>query len=166
MSKRAETATFERLAFESALKEHPGDETAALVFRDWLMEHGYTPIGARREVTRTVREELERRQVDRLMRWCSESIANDMLLRSLAMRRCNTMFLTAPEIVIRRGSSPPTWTREGGFWRDDRGYEYEDDPRGMLTVMSATWIPVSESVTVGAGWVLSILFPPSKQPRQ
>jgi len=166
MSKREQTATFERLAFESALREHPGDETAALAFRDWLQEHGYTPIGARREVTRIVREEVERRQVDRLMTWCGEAIANDMALRSLVMRRCNTAFQTAPEIIIARGSLPPTWAREGGFWRDEHGYEYDQESWMREPGIVANWIPVYERVTVGAGWALRILFPVSKQPRQ
>jgi len=82
------------------------------------------------------------------------------------MRRRNTMYLTAPEIVITRGSSPPTWTREGGFWRDEHGFEYSEVPVGFSGVWGAKWVPVVDKVFVSAGWALSILFPAFKQARQ
>jgi len=69
MSKRTETTNFERIALESSLREHPGEETARLAFTDWLIENGYSPNGARREAIRVVREAMEERQRERVEVW-------------------------------------------------------------------------------------------------
>jgi uncharacterized protein (TIGR02996 family) len=166
MNLHEQTATFERLAFESALREHPGDETAALVFRDWLQEHGYTPIGARREVTRIIRQETERRQVDRLSKWCRESIANDMALRSLITRWCDATFLAAPVLHVQPGTLAPTWSRTGGYWIAEDGRQFSETPNVLELGLVVKWVPFEYSVQFGAGWALQVLLPESKSRQQ
>jgi len=69
---------FEKLAFESTLREHPTDETAALAFTDWLCDHGYQLLGAKRMVSKIRREELDRRELSHIERL----FENDMQRRS------------------------------------------------------------------------------------
>ena len=60
---RVEVTVFERVAFESVLREHPADMNAAAAYRDWLQDQGYTPMGAKRIVLGVIREATEARTI-------------------------------------------------------------------------------------------------------
>lgn len=68
MSRQVQGLDFERYAFEASIHEHPGERTHQLAFCDWLVEAaGYSTIGAKRIVTRVVREAVEE--------WCRVRVA-------------------------------------------------------------------------------------------
>ena len=166
MARARVTEKFERLAFESALREHPGDQTAALAYTDWLCENGYKLLGAKCIVTKIVREETEKRQMERVAKLMATDPRAEQRIRECVLRRCNTRFLTDPRIRIIAGGLSPTWIREThtGTVRTTEGTIL---PANVNLLGDVTrFAPVMEVVTVGAAWVLNILEPPSKQPRR
>jgi len=156
---------FERYAFECAIRANPVCEASGLAFVDWLCEQGYTMIGARRILAKLRREVIEQRELDRLWQWIGSSIGNDQKARSIIMRRCNTHFLTVPEIQYVRGNLHPRWARVPGRFVALDGIEYGEGTHEISRTTEVRFVPTSETVTVGAGWVLRILFPPSKFPK-
>lgn len=155
MRLRESTATFERVAFESALRQHPGDTTAKAAFVDWLMERGYTPIGALREATRIVREEAERRQCERVATWVNADNFNRWRLIWLLMREFKGTFYTPPMLIILPGGGKPEFEQEHGDYTDDRGVEWIDDPKYEVEPEHTHYIPTTYIVRVGAGWIAS-----------
>jgi uncharacterized protein (TIGR02996 family) len=149
------TRTFERIAFEFALRLHPGDTTAKAAFTDWLIENGYTPIGARREATRVVREEVEKRQCQRVANWINAGRHNHSRVMWLLMKHFKATFYAEPQIIILPGGGQPEREQEGGDYEDDRGVQWMADPTYELDPEHTHYIPTAYIVRVGAGWIVS-----------
>jgi uncharacterized protein (TIGR02996 family) len=154
MSLKTSTANFERLAFEAAIKEHPGEQTHQVAFVDWLTDHGYTEIGARRHVTRMVREVVEARQVKQVEEIRRMGRAPWRQLRSRIVRRCMTTFLSIPTITIVPGGEPPSFTRQGGNYQDGNGYIWEHATSEWVGQRGIRYVPTQEKIKVGAAWCL------------
>jgi len=159
MTKEKQTALFERIAFEAQLREHPGDTVARDAFVDWLADNGYTIIGAKRVAYAVVRIETERRQLKRFCTWFNESSQHERMARRIVRGACSTRFQTQPTINYIAGSLPPTWIRDGDCYRDDHGYEWPGPQGNAPANVPCQWVPLTEVITVGAGWVLRALFP-------
>lgn len=157
--RKLDTMRFELLAFESALRAHPGDRLAADALRDCLMEHGYTRIGAGRIVQRTIREATELWYADRTREW----VANDPVFRQqlfVELRtRCPLRDGPDFEIVILKGSQPPIWVPlwpsgkavEMAHWPflEELSRKNADLPSGIDRVelrVGATWVRAQFSI--------------------
>jgi len=148
---------FERLAFESALREHPGERTAQLAFTDYLMEHGYTLMGAKRLTAIVIREEVEKRQLAEVLRKMSTEPRAEETIRRIVVHYCRQRFRTDPRIRVVGGSMRPTWTRSTFRAADGNGEASGPpgwEPGGQARTRYA---PVEETITVGAAWILSRL---------
>jgi len=160
--RKVEANAFEKLAFESALRAHPGDTTAAGVYRDWLQEQGYTAMHAGRIVTRTIREATELWMCDRTR----ELIAEDPVFRHKLFTelrgRCPLLEGPHFEIVIVPGPLPPTWVP---YWVT--GPECSEQTQDVLRRLAQ--LPDFElgsigrvELRVGATWVRSQFSVPRK----
>lgn len=151
------TVQFERIAFESALREHPGCVASKCAYVDWLCENGYQLAGAKRIAAKVIREEIERRQVEHVRCLIQMNFQMRRRVQYLAQRACNTVFLTTPEIIIIRGPLCPTWVRDGGYYRDLYGNQWETLNPTDVMALAARWVPLVEKITFGASWIVSKL---------
>ena len=154
MSKKGQTNRFERIAFESCLREHPGDANAANALRDWLMEEGYTPIGARRFVTQIIREMTELKQVEDVR----QRLRNDLVFCgqavSLLMRRSQMPALLVQNIVVERGAGMPAWFTADEPFTANTGEKYAVVDASDTTTVNVRYVVRGNCVRVGAVWLL------------
>ncbi len=156
MSLKSQTALFERIALESEIREHPGDTTAAAALTDWLIEHGYKPLGARREVIGIVREateELQRVRVERIVN--GDGVAA-MTMRHAIRREIRVRILTETRIEIVRGGQSPAIVGDVAYWRGINGERYNAAEHALLTEVQMYYQPGRERIVVGAAWVLNL----------
>lgn len=154
------TATFERFALTAAIREHPGDETAARALVDHLEEAGYTNMGARREVKRIVREATDE---------ALAVLVNRNLTRSPTYRRmvATEVYTTLPpgrdrqfSIVAVPGGAGPAWEPADCRWINADGSEWTEErsPHAYLDP-GVRWVPRVWVCKVGAAWIAQRVVP-------
>ncbi len=107
MAKVIDCEPFERLAFVSAIREHPGEKSTQLAYTDWLVERGYKPIGAKRIVTQLVREATDEWLAKRVQEWLNGDGVDSMTVRRY-VRECfsfHIMFVNGIEVAA--SGEPP-----------------------------------------------------------
>lgn len=157
MTKNQQTACFERIAFECQLREHPSDKTTALVFADWLQDHGYTPMGAKRFVTRIIREGIEQRQVEEVQQRLATDLVYLEVLHDVLRYHCGIQAANGYHLVIERGGHSPVWLTDtkigsnAGIRMNPR--RPNADPGDELVRFGL----VVHTVRVGALWVMHVV---------
>ena len=147
------TERFERLAFECQLREHPGDDTAALVFTDWLCEHGYKLLGAKRLVSKLRREAMEEKQRERIEKLMDADGEFSTRLRRWVRASAGAHTTNLP-IQVSRGGQRPHIVGYLGYWSDPdsgfcvKGMDDDFDTSGLVWIESSP-----RSVVVGAAFV-------------
>ena len=153
---RETTATFERIAFESELREHPGCTTAAAAMTDWLIEHGYRPLGARREVIRIVREATQDAQRRRVERWLTGDGVGAMAMRHAIRHEMRAWVLPSNVIEVVCGGASPTIVGDVAYWRGTRGERYNAAEHAIMGDVEMYYQPGRERIAVGAAWVANL----------
>jgi len=154
MTKNQQTECFERIAFECELREHPADVNTAKAFYDWLHDHGYSVMGAKRFVTRVIREGIEQRQVDDVKHYLATDPHYAQVLGDVLRNQCLIQCRNGYELVIERGGNSPVWVTGS----KPKVRTAEDQP--PLARMPAEDIeeirfePVKHTVRIGALWVM------------
>lgn len=147
---------FERLCFESAIREHPGEQTHQEAFTDWLQERcGYSVIGAKRIVTRVVREAVDQWCRDRVETWLNSDGVGAARLRHLVRHSVESEDPDeAPVRVVCSGAAPDYAGCEltycgGSDYPTGPGYHsYRRNEDDTVRV-------ISEWVEVGHKWIMS-----------
>lgn len=148
---------FERLAFVSAIREHPGERAHQLAFVDWMHEIcGYTIIGAKRLVTKIVREATDEWLQIRVASWLMSNDTNAMTVRHRIrfyfVGRCDS---NCEIVVMANGDKPFTIDRFTRFTKPDEVVSTEfNSGRDWSVVRYATG--VTRSVGVGVRWVMRL----------
>lgn len=147
-------STFDRFAMESAVREHPGDTTAQAMYRDALMEAGMTLIGAKRTVTRVVREATEWKQAERvahlLIRKGPVVEAVKRRIIEFAVLRFDLHYTIR---IIPGGSRPDVHGDPRDYLGTD-GKRYTRMELDNMPWVEAYFNPIERQITVGAAWVV------------
>lgn len=130
---------FEKLAFESAVSEHPTCKTAQLALQDYLMEMGFTLMGAKQRVARVVREEVERRQFVRVKEiFEADPVLEREVVRSL-LSRSDVPLQPRPTLRVVRTKLVPAYVSHPGHWVDGLGLEVAFALPENPTMEGYTW---------------------------
>lgn len=147
--------SFEKLAMECEVREHPADDTVALAFTDWLMEHGFTLIGAKRHVTTQRRIGTEAKQRDRVERVLTEDGLVAYQARRVIRGACTADPSRCTRIEVVCGGSPPASKGEADYMLNLNTGEISR--RWNECELGDGWMYIAGAVaiTVGAAWVVA-----------
>lgn len=149
-------STFERYALECELRERPGCETLQRALTDFLMEMGYTYLGARREVLATVRAGVQMRECDRMERIWEDTIVAREHVRARIAQAMRLDQWQVKEVEFTLGMVPPSMTPGVRWWTTREGRVvlnlHDCNPDEDL-IEHCT----DRRIVVGAGWVLARL---------
>jgi hypothetical protein len=148
-------STFDRLALESAVREHPGDQTAQVAFRDALMEAGMTLLGAKRTVTRIVREACEQRQVERVALFLLGNSPAGELVKRRIIEYAAIRFDRSFAIRVVPGGGRPDLDGDPRDYLTPSGQRYTRSTLDQMPWVEAFYSPVVRQITVGAAWVVT-----------
>lgn len=147
----------EKLFWDAEVKNKPGDTTQALAYTDWLIDHGFTLMGAKRHVSMLVRqgnEELQRQRIEKLL-------TGDGIEASRARRACRmacgvSRDLTYTIEVLAGGNAPERVGDLGYYMVENTGHVAADgeilDPN-----LEWEWVYGPVKIVVGAAWVVNAL---------
>lgn len=147
-------STFDRLAMESAVREHPGDITAQLIFRDALMEAGMTLLGAKRTITRIVREATEWKQAERVAYALLKTGPMVQTIKRRIIEYAVLRFDLAYTIRIVPGGARPDVHGDSRDYLGTNGQRYTRMELDSMPSVEAFYNPVERQITVGAAWVV------------
>ena len=153
MATKVNRDSFERMAFEAALREHPNSTAAQGAFRDYLHENGYTWIGAGRVMLGIVREELAKRTATEMQ----TVIDRDGELGSFLRGRCRLASGTGTGVVasieVVPGKMEPVRVGDLGYYEDERGAHVSGVHAPLPPDRVWTWVDGPVRIAVGGDWL-------------
>jgi hypothetical protein len=146
-------STFDRIALEASIREHPADRTAQGAYLDALMEAGFTDMGARRRVAQVVREATEEAQRVQVAAYIKAWGDGPAYCRRTVNQAAGMSYDQTRYIEVVRGGQPPVFMPGMLWWTDrqKRVYTSLDDYTGDLDDLIRHEQP--DRITVGAAWV-------------
>lgn len=148
-------STFDRFAMEAAVREHPGDTTAQAVFRDALMDAGMTLLGAKRTITRIVREATEWKQAERVALFLLGDSPGAELVKRRIIEFAAIRFDRSFAIRVVPGGGRPDLEGDPRDYLAPDGQRYTRRQLDQLPWVEASYNPVTRQITVGAAWVVT-----------
>lgn len=154
MTKNKQTECFERIAFECELREHPTDKNAAKAFTDWLQEHDYTPMGAKRFVARIVREGIEQRQVEDVNRHLAGDPGYREVLNDVLRSYCEIPVRAGYELIVEKGGKGPVWSTDAKPPHDPAHDTHDNRDGDGGDLYELRFSLVVHKVRIGALWIM------------
>lgn len=151
---------FERLALESAIREHPGDRLAQDVLRDWLREHGACEAVARRLVIQITREATQEWRVEKVQRAMVFQPAWTRTLHAALRARCSFPRTADLRVELLKRAEFPTWAPDRYYYAGPDGQRIENPADYIAADLAWTFVIQAVAVMVGAQWITQHCPPP------
>lgn len=146
---------FEKLAWECEIRAKPGDKNQSLAFTDWLVDRGFTLMGAKRHVTMLVREGTEEIQRQRVEKLLGEN-SNDASRARRAIRMAAGVSRDCQfTIEVVAGGQSPERVGDLGYYVDLGGQHITIDTEWSGNVAELEWVDGPLRIVAGAAWVLN-----------
>lgn len=147
----------EKLFWDAEIRAKPADNTQALAYTDWLVDHGWTLMGAKRHVTMLVREGTEEIQRCRVEKLLGED-SNDASKARRAIRMAAGVARGCQfSIEVVAGGTGPERIGDLGYFVERYTGRIPEAGEDIDPNIEWDWLDGPLRIIVGAAWVVNTM---------
>ena len=152
-------STFDTIALESSIREHPADRTAQGAYYDALQEAGHSAIRAKAIVRRVVREATEARQCERVVAYLTGKGPGPTYVRRYVKQVAGYGHTNPIPLKVVPGGERPRGVMGMEWYTDEDGKVYTTVTPADILTHFFVWHHTRDEVVVGAAWIVQACQP-------